>query len=144
MNTASPEIFNLARRLIVIEAREDDSSDGQGEVSRRVIHELRLQLIKFAGVDGFRSLLSRALTLARKEAPALNLVQIRADGSLENFNLVEDSSNEETSAQPGTVLLAHLLQLLVTFVGQSLTLTLLSEKWPEAIGKAGSETEDKQ
>jgi hypothetical protein len=50
-----------------------------------VIGELRLRLIKLAGVNGFRSLLSRALTLAKAEVPLLNMVQIRSDGSLEGI-----------------------------------------------------------
>lgn len=144
MKKASPEIYDLARRLLMIEATPSDPADGQDEVARRVIQELRLQLIRFAGVEGFRSLLSRALTLARTETASLDLVQIRADGSLENFGQAEHLSNTGTVEQPGTVLLVHLLQLLVTFIGESLTLTLVSDKWPEAVSGAGLETEGKQ
>ena len=143
MNRASPEIYDLARRLLVIETSPGESSEVQEEVARRVIHELRLQLIRFAGVEGFRSLLSRALTVAQTEAPSLALVKIREDGSLENFATVEQHSNTETSEQPGTVLLAHLLQLLVTFIGESLTLTLVGAKWPRAIDGGGGEAEKK-
>lgn len=141
MNKASPEIHDLARRLLVIETGADESSE---EIARRVIHELGLQLIRFAGVEGFRSLLSRALILARAEAPELNPVQVRDDGSLENFETAEHLSNTGTAKPPGTILLAHLLQLLVTFIGESLTLTLVGDKWPEAIVSAGRETEKNQ
>ncbi|MGI8996352.1 MAG: hypothetical protein ACR2GW_06735, partial [Pyrinomonadaceae bacterium] len=74
MSTASPEIQDLARRLLAIEAERDNSSSARVDVAMRVIEELRLRLVRLAGVDGFRSLLSRALTLAKAEVPSLNMV----------------------------------------------------------------------
>lgn len=143
MNSASPEIYALARRLLAIEANRGDTSNGQSEGAGIVIHELRLQLIRFAGVEGFRSLLSRALMLARTETRLLDFVHIRDDGSLENFGMMKPPPDTETAEQPGTVLLAHLLQLLVTFIGETLTLTLVSDKWPGAIDGAVGEAEKK-
>ena len=98
----------------------------------RVVGELRLSLIKLAGVDGFRSLLSRALTLARAEVPSLNMVRVGADGSLEGFDGTEESEEAGAATQAGTVLVAHLLELLVTFIGAPLTLRLVHDKWPDA------------
>jgi hypothetical protein len=46
--------------------------------------------------------------------------------------------------QAGTVLVAHLLELLVTFIGAPLTLNLVRDKWPDAsMGGADLRTEEK-
>ncbi len=134
MSTASPEIQDLARRLLAFEAAQDNSSEARVDVAVQVIEELRLRLIRLAGVDGFRSLLSRALTLAKAEVPSLSRVQVRADGSMEGFNGIEQSQEGEAAAaeQAGTILVTHLLQLLVTFLGAPLTLRLVHDKWPDA------------
>jgi hypothetical protein len=114
MSTASPEIQELARRLLVFEAAHDHSSAARGDVAVQVIEELRVRLIKLAGTDGFRSLLSRALTLAKAEAPSLKMVQVRADGSLEGFAGIEGGQETAGAAgQAGIMLVAHYRQFAV-------------------------------
>ncbi|HYP01630.1 MAG TPA: hypothetical protein VER76_15675 [Pyrinomonadaceae bacterium] len=130
MSTASPQNQELARRLIVFEAARANSSDAPVDTAVRVIGELRLRLIRLAGVDGFRSLLSRALTLAKAEDPSLNVVSVRADGSLEGFEGIEAS--EAAAGQAGAGLVAQLLELLTTFIGEALTLRLIRDSWPDA------------
>ena len=132
MSTASPEIQDLARRLLAFEAAHDNSSEARVDVAVQVIEELRLRLIRLAGVDGFRSLLSRALTLAKAEVPSLNMVHVRADGSVEGFDGIEQSREAGAAGRAGIVLVAHLLQLLVTFIGEPLTLRLVRDVWPDA------------
>ncbi len=132
MSTTSPETQDLARRLLAFEAVHVNSSDARAEVAVQVIEELRMHLIRLTGVDGFRSLLSRALTLAKAEVPSLNMVQVAADGSVEGFDGIEQSQETGAAGQAGIVLVAHLLELLVTFIGAPLTLRLLRDKWPDA------------
>ena len=132
MSTASPVIQDLARRLLAFEAAHDNSSDAHVDVAVRVIEELRTHLIRLAGVDGFRSLLSRALTLTKARVPSLNMVQVGADGSLEGFDAIEQSQEAGAAMQAGILLVAHLLELLVTFIGAPLTLRLVRDKWPDA------------
>ncbi len=145
MSTASPEIQDLARRLLAFEAADKNLSDARAEVAVQVIEELRMHLIRLAGVDGFRSLLSRALTLAKAEVPSLNTVKVLADGSLEAFDGIEQSQEAGAAGQAGTVLVAHLLELLVTFIGAPLTLRLVRDKWPDAsMDKADLRTEEKR
>ena len=132
MSTASPEIQDLARRLLAFEVAHDNSSDARVDVAVQVIEELRMHLIKLTGVDGFRSLLSRALTLAKTEVPSLNMIQVAADGSVKGFDGIEQSQEAGPAGQAGIVLVAHLLELLVTFIGAPLTLRLLRDTWPDA------------
>lgn len=135
MSLASSEIQNLARRLVTSEAAHeaahDNASDARGDVTVQVIEALRLRLVRLVGVDGFRSLLSRALTLAKSESPSLHTAHVRVDGSLDGFDEMEQSG-EAVTGQAGGVLVAHLLQLLVTFIGEPLTLRLVRDTWPDA------------
>ena len=144
MSMASPEIQDLARRLLAFEAAHDNSSDARAGVTVQVIEELRVHLIRFAGVDGFRSLLSRALTMATAEVPSLNMVHVGAGGSLEGFDGIVQRQEAGAAWQAGIVLVAHLLELLVTFIGAPLTLRLVRDKWPDAsMDGADLRTEEK-
>ena len=144
MSTTSPETQDLARRLLAFEAAHDNSSPAGADGAARVIEELRLRLIKLAGVDGFRALLSRALTLAKAEVPSLNMVQVSADGSLEGFEGIEQRQEAGTTGQAGMILVAHLLELLVTFIGEPLTLRLVRDRSPDAsMDGADVSTEEK-
>ena len=125
-------IQNLAQRVLAFEAAHNNSSGVRADVVVQVIGKLRQRLVRLAGVDGFRSLLSRALTLARAEAPSLNLVQVRADGFLEGFDVIEQNHEAGMAGQAGIVLVAQLLELLITFIGEPLTLRLVHDVWPDA------------
>jgi hypothetical protein len=84
-------------------------------------------------VAGFRSLLSRALTLARAEAPSLSAVQVAADGSLKGLDELEPQIDKEQARDGGAILIAQLIGLLLTFIGEGLTLRLVRDVWPEAV-----------
>ena len=101
MSTTSPETQGLARRLLAFQAAHHNSSATGVDGAARVIEELRLRLIKLAGIDGFRALLSRALTLAKAEVPSLNMVQVSADGSLEGVEGIEQSQEAGATGQVG-------------------------------------------
>ena len=101
----------------------------------RVCEKLRVSLTRFAGPDGFASLLRRSLVLARADAPSLEAVTIKPDGSLEGLEAV---ASDTRSGGPEAVvgIIAHLLGLLVTFIGEPLTLRLVREAWPDtSLGK---------
>jgi hypothetical protein len=144
MSRPSSQNQELARRLIVLEAARANSSDAPVDTAMLVIGELRMRLVKLAGVEGFRSLLSRALTLSKAEAPSLNIVQISSDGSLEGFDGIDESEEAGAAGQAGTVLVANLLELLVTFIGEPLTLRLVHDTWPDAtMDEANLRSEEK-
>lgn len=127
MNSATPAITELARRLVAFEATREPAPGAVGAVSR-ACETLRGPLAKFVGVAGYRSLLSRALAMAKAEVPSLGPVRVLPDGSLGGLEGVE--RNEDTDAGP--VVVAQLLGLLVTFIGEPLTLRLVSDAWPDA------------
>jgi len=132
MIKASPKTQDLTRRLLVFEAARNNSSVSGVANAVHVVNDLRVRLIKLAGIDGFQSLLSRALTLAKAEAPLLNMVRVRADGSLDGFDGIEQSHEAEAAGEAGIALVTHLLELLLTFIGEPLTLRLVCDVLPDA------------
>jgi hypothetical protein len=127
MNTATPAIRELAQRLIALETAREPS-DGPGGAAVRVCGRLREPLARLAGVAGFRSLLTRALALAKAEVSLSDTVEVRADGSL-----VAASGGGHRPGEGEAAVVAHLLGLLVTFIGGSLTRQLIRDMWPDAV-----------
>jgi len=131
MNTATPAIQNLARRLIAFETARNPSDGLVGEAVR-ACEKLRVTLAKLAGVAGFRSLMARAMALATAEVPWLDSVQVRADGSLEGFDAAGRQQSAVPAGEAGVVVVAQLLGLLATFIGEPLTRQLVRDAWPDA------------
>jgi hypothetical protein len=127
-----PESRHLAQRLLAYEAVAGENSEPTQSAAFRVCAKLRRPLITLTGVAGFRSLLSRALTLARAEAPSLSVVQVAADGSLEGLDELASQTDKEQARDEGAILIAQLLGLLLTFIGDDLTLRLVQDEWPAA------------
>ena len=122
---------DLAMRLLAYEDAAGKTSEPTGFAAFRVCGRLRQPLITLAGVAGFRSLLSRALTLARAEVPSLSAVQVAADGSLKGLDELEPQIDKEQASDGGAILIAQLIGLLLTFIGEGLTLRLVQDVWPE-------------
>jgi hypothetical protein len=98
----------------------------------RVYEKLRQSLGELVGVAGFYSLASRALALAKPEAPSLNAVQVSGDGALKGLGEIETQidMNKDSAGEEGIILIARLLGLLRIFLGEVLTLSLLRNVWP--------------
>ena len=142
MRAANPTLRNLARRLLALEASSERAREAAGSSAFHVCEKLRQSFSTLAGVAGFRSLMSRALTLASDEVRWLKAVHVNADGSLEGLDDAQLTDAE--IAEGEAVLVAQLIGLLVTFIGATLTLQLLRQAWPDAsLGALGSEPETK-
>ena len=126
MDTPSSSMRDLARRLL---AASQTVSDPHVHEAVLVSDKLRTSLTRFAGADGFTSLLRRALVLARAEMPSLQSITIGANGRLEGFEQLATGTGAAAAA--AAAITAHLLGLLVTFIGESLTLALVREAWPD-------------
>ena len=114
---------DLIRRLGAVGQTASDPHVDEAVV---VIEKLRISLTRFAGAEGFASLLGRALTLASADVSSLQSVKVGVDGRLKGI--------EQLAAETGGAMVAvaaHLLELLVTFIGEPLTLRLASEAWAD-------------
>jgi len=147
MTLVFPSIQDLARRILALEAARAHAVGTPVDQAVRVCGKLQVPLSKFTGPAGFLSLLSRALVLAKSEVPCLSVVQVRPDGSLAGFDeLKHDQDVMELELEKGrAVLVGHLLGLLATFIGDSLTRRLACEAWPDAsIDITDSKEKEKQ
>jgi len=127
-----PQTRDLAQRLLAYQDAAGKTSEPTEFAAFGVCERLRQPLIILTGVTGFRSLLSRALTLARAEAPSLSAVQVAADGSVKGLDELASQTDKEQARNGGAILIAQLIGLLLTFIGEGLTLRLVQDVWPEA------------
>jgi hypothetical protein len=134
--TTPPKMRDLAQRLLDYEAFAGKTSEPAESATLRVYEKLRQELGEFAGVAGFQSLASRALVLARAEAPSLSAARVAADGSLQGlgefehqFDIDKIRAGEFPAGEGGIILIARLLGLLHLLLGETLTLRLLRATW---------------
>ena len=72
--SVSFETRGLTERLVAFEAAAGNSPKDDVHATCRVCEKLRRPLSLLAGTAGFSSLFTRALTLAKREFPALSVV----------------------------------------------------------------------
>ena len=141
--TTPPKMRDLAHRLLAYELVAGKTSEPMESATLRVYEKLRQGLGEFAGVAGFQSLASRALALARTEAPSLSTARISADGALQGLgrrldeseyqiDIDKDRAAEYPPGEGGIILISRILGLLLLFLGEASTLSVLRVTWPGA------------
>lgn len=138
--TIHPKTRDLARSLLDYEAMAAESSGAMESATLRVYEKLRQSLGAFAGVAAFESLASRALALAKPEAPSLGEALIGAGGTLRGLaefesdvNTYKNHASDDQARERGVILIARLLGLLHIFLGEALTESVLRVTWPSAV-----------
>jgi len=132
MRQATPQLKSLAQRLLVHEAKKSPNPAKLAEALEVCCQRLHKRLDPLVGAGGFRALLDRALFLAKKEHPWLEGVEIQAYPGCELKALNEAMAGR----QPGeiretlTIILANVIWLLVTFIGEDIVYGLIEEAWP--------------
>jgi hypothetical protein len=121
-----PQTRDLAQSLIAHEGAAGQTSEPMELAAFRVCETLRQPVCALAGVGGFRALLSRALALARAEAPNLSVLQVAADGSFEGLDELGRQIDKDQVREGGVILVAQLLGLLLTFIGETMTSRLVT------------------
>jgi hypothetical protein len=118
---------DLALHLVASEADATTASLHTEPATVRVYERLRRQLGAPVGVDGFQALASRALALAKSQSPRLSAVQIAADGRVRGLGEVESQTDADEAGEAGIILIAQLLGLFLTFLGEATTLGLIED-----------------
>ena len=131
---------DLARSLIASEADASTTSLHTEPATVRVYEKLRRQLGAPVGVDGFQALASRALALAKSQSPRLSTVQVTANGGLRGLGEVESQTDAEEGGEAGIILIAQLLGLFLTFLGEATTLRLIEDLRLQADARTESDT----
>jgi hypothetical protein len=118
-------IRDWASRLIASEVDADPPSAQTELATLRVYEKLRRQLCGPVGVDGFQALASRALSLAKSQSPRLSAVQVTANGGLRGLGEVEFQMETGEDGEVGIILIAQLLGLFLTLLGEAATVRLI-------------------
>ena len=125
--TLTPKVAAVAHELVLYEAATLSGPEAAAFGAIYAIQKLGHAVRTLAGTAGFRSLLTRALILAQDTFPYLSALRVKPDGSLKPC----DSISHREHADGAELVLAQLLGLLVTFIGESLTLSLVTTAWPD-------------
>ena len=125
----------LLHNLTVSVLAACQGSDSGDDAAIQVCERLRPSLGKLTGNDGFASLLRRAVALAAEDCPsALQGVSVSLDGRLQGFSTDPTTGGSEgasTDANAAALAItSRLLHLLITFIGEPLTLRLVRQTWP--------------
>jgi len=127
---ATPAMRLFAECLMAYETKAGPVLAGNKPPAVLVCDKLRLPLATLMGNAGYRALLARALTLAKAETPWPSEVVIKPDGSLGGWETLEAQDDPQEMAEAGVVLIAQLLDLLTSFIGEDLMLRQVYEVWP--------------
>ena len=129
MDPLTSSMRDLAQRLL---AASQTGSDPHASDVAAVIEKLRISLSKFAGAAGFASLLGRAVAMASADVPSLKIVSIGMNGLPDGVEQIgADPGTGALGGEAAVAITAHLLGLLVAFIGEPLTVRLLRESWPD-------------
>jgi hypothetical protein len=146
MPEMSPAAQVLARRVLRHEAGGRAEPAALAEAAERADARLRGRLASLIGQTGYTTLVARAVHLAQAEVPALERVSVDAlatgaEGGLRGVREFARASSDAGAAEAGlSAILAHVIGLLVTFIGEDLALRLIRDAWPELPdGQGGSE-----
>jgi hypothetical protein len=137
MGKLAPAARNLG--LWLLDREREQAATGEGEPSglvaaaEEVSRKLGQPLGRLLGVDGYHALLKRALHLARAKHPLLEGVQVVADpvGGLDGLDAAVQGADPRRARDALAEALAQLIWLLVTFIGDDLTVRTVREVWPE-------------
>src|SRR5215204_610242 len=99
----------FARQLLAHEAATGKAMEGEASAAFRVCENLRGPLAKLLGLEGFCSLLSRALALAAADVQWLRALHINGDGSLEGIGDLEPKQDRRAVEEGEVVLVGQLL-----------------------------------
>jgi len=147
MNPATEKERNLAWRLLRQVAGSEQSPEGLVEATERVFDRLYRHLGAVVGPAGYAALVARALHLTTRQFAFMGNVrgEARADDFVMDGLRASVLGRDPAEARPSQVtLLANLIALLVTFVGEDLALRLIGQAWPETTGKIpGFEAEER-
>jgi hypothetical protein len=112
--------------------------------AHRTYEDLAQLLTPLIGPSGIDALTSRALHLAQDQYPWL--VHRREPGQAQGpfaqvVARVKDQDSADAAEAAGAVL-GMLAELLIAFIGESLTTQLLRKAWPDAVSASSPEEHD--
>jgi hypothetical protein len=125
-----PTIRDWASKLIASEVDVDSTSAQTELATLRVYEKLRRQLCEPVGVSAFQALASRALSLTKSQFPGLSAVDVTTNGGLRGLGEVIASQNTDEDIEVGIILIAEMLRLFLSLLGEAATMRLIEDIHP--------------
>jgi hypothetical protein len=131
---ATPAQRELAGWLLTQEMGNAADAQALTAAAERVCKKLCQRLTRVVTAAGCQMLLARAVVLARTEFPFLNGVRASTttEACLNGLQASVMDVELSTAREALTAVLASLVGLLATFIGEDLSMRLLHETWPDA------------
>jgi len=142
MNLEPPNVRHLAEQMLACENAIITPS-GQPSPAFFIFEKLSPHFITMMGSYGYQQLLERALALATKEVPWLSKARINRDGLLDGIGEIDPNITRADFLEGKAIILTHLLGLLNDIIGESMTLRLLRDVWPELADKTNDTNQSK-
>lgn len=127
MHAAFSETHGLSLLLLAHETAVALAATDDRAALLRVLDRLRPHLALLLGLEGYRSLVARALFLAQADCLVLRLLRVEENATLTPLPRDHPPLNEQEASH----FLNRLLDLLCAFIGPKITLQLLMTLWPD-------------
>jgi hypothetical protein len=114
-----------ATRLIASEVDANSASAQTELATLRAYEKLRRQVCGSIGINAFQAVASRALSLTKSQFPNLSAANVTTNGGLRGFGEVEASLNTGEDVEVGIILIAEMLRLFLSLLGEAATVRLI-------------------
>ena len=138
-----PALRQLALTVLAQHSESEGTAEGPAAAARRAYDALAHVSTPLIGQIGVDALIARALHLAQREHPWLSETPELGPANEPFAQVIANASRQDPAmATEGTAaVFATFAGLLVTFIGEALTTSLLRKAWPDAfLDAAGKET----
>jgi hypothetical protein len=134
VDAVTPAQRDLALWLLEAEMGDAREPEALLDAAERVCQKLCRRLTRLITVIGYQALLARALHLAKGEFPLLDEVRAGAtdDACFDGLRAKTKGVDPVMLRAALTTVLASVIGLLTTFIGEDLTLRLVRDVWPDA------------
>jgi len=129
----TPALRGLATSVLANAAAHRGDSARPADALEAVVDVLRADLVNLVGTAGVEGLLARAIDLARREVPGLQLDLGHAASQGGDVRLALQRVPPDRAGAFASAVLANLLELLVGFLGTDLGLSSARNAWPELV-----------
>lgn len=134
MAPPSPKLVELARRIVEQEADGSRDPAASAAAAETACWRLKVHLVDLLGAGGVSAVLGRALHLAQREQPLLAGVAVSGESAACFTGLAESlsASTDEEATAAASAILTHMLDVLVTLLGEELGMKPIRKNWPRA------------
>lgn len=131
----------LALKVLAHRAGPDAGAEAFAAAASRAYDDLASASAQLIGQVGIDALTARALHLAQQEYPWLvhERGSEQSEGPFEQVIVGLKRQNSAVASAAAGAVFATLAGLLITFIGESLTMQLLRRAWPDAFSTTDAE-----